>query len=238
MKGIFSNSAPPKKLHRWDGFALRTAAVPIANTSRIRKELVPWSPLTSESEDCSSNLKFQRSLETGHSSTEHVLNEASTAIEEDFSGSEAARYEARMEIDEHTPPEDNEQACHLPHFPVLECQQEHHCVPEIREPTPRIEDESSDAWTGDDEFLPRSARRQKRIDRKTVASPKFNASARTFTSQHLRAPGMPQSGLHVGEGYAWPVSRTSGFKGRAPVPCYRKVAHHQNREGVTLIMSL
>ena len=80
------------------------------------------------------------------------------------------------------PPTEARPAEPEPHQPIT--------IPSIQEPLPS-HDSSSDSWTGDDEFLPRSARRQKRIDRRLPASSPGRQMVSTTPSTQLLRPQAP-----------------------------------------------
>lgn len=96
-------------------------------------------------------------------------------------------------------------------------------IPAIQEPSPSSyddDDESSDSWTGDDEFLPRSARRQKRIDRKASPQPKNDAAATKSSTQLLR----PQAPSYRSPNYPCPspIAKPSRFRAEGPLVTYRE----------------
>ena len=217
MRGLFREPVP--KLHRWDGFGLRTPSLTIPNTGRVRKEVAtPWSPLESEAER---EVDWVRSRESvgsesmsGGSKDARKSVESLATVEHNREGMSRTATPVVSTESPENPIRDLEEACELPPA-FVPSRQEHNNIPQIQEPVPTY-DESSDSWTGDDEFLPRSARRQKRIDRK-LDRPKHPSNV---SAQLLR----PQAPAYTSPSYPWPtaLSKPSRFRAAMLLNLYRQ----------------
>lgn len=179
----------------------------------------PWSPLESEAErdeGVKLDVDWDRSKESlvAPSTAAGNFADAGRSAESLLPRDEqAAGGEAEEDVQQQTPsmlqsPEnplrDLQEACaRSPNFtPASKSQKQVITdIPAIQEPEPSSfdedDDESSDSWTGDDEFLPRSARRQKRIDRKASPLPK---KRRSSSSEALNtAPPAPSAVVQESE---------------------------------------
>lgn len=210
----------------------------------------PWSPLEDEierDEGVKSHVDWNRSRDSvvGPLTVAGSFADAGRSAESLLREHERPAEETSTKVnnEEHTPStlqspgnplKDLEEACATPVSPsataVSPTSKPLTTIPRIQEPAfsgnDNIDDdESSDSWTGDDEFLPRSTRRQKRMDRKQhEPAPKPQTAApretKVASTQLLR----PQAPACTSPNYPLPSpsSRSTRFRAATPLAIYRE----------------